>query len=369
MQIIGIIVEYNPFHYGHLHHLEETKKKYPDSLIVAIMSGHFCQRGEPSVINKWDKTKIAIQYGIDLVIELPFIFSTQSADVFARSSIELLKASNVEILIFGSECNNSNYLKEKALQAIEFEKNINIHDKSLSYPKAIGQELDIKSPNDILGICYIKEVIKQKAHIKVETIKRTNDFHSNSLKSKIVSASAIRNALQKKQDIKDYVPNDVYKTLQQKKIFIDDFFNILKYKILTEDLSIYQTVDEGIENRLKKAILNSHNINELIANSITKRYTITKIQRMFIHIVCNLTKKEVKRHKKNEYIRILGFNKVGQKYLNKIKKKTKLPIVVKFNNCHSPILAIEYRVAKIYSFISDDNNLIKQEYQNDIKKY
>ena len=136
--------------------------------------------------------------------------------------------------------------------------------------------------------------------------------------------------------------------------------NYLKYKILTsKDLSIYQTVDEGIENRIKKYIVSSKNLNELIENIKTKRYTYNKLNRMFIHILCDSTKNEAKKHRNIEYIRILGFNKIGKNYLNKIKKETNVPIITNFSSIKNEMLSIEFRTTCVYASIFDEENKIK----------
>ena len=143
-------------------------------------------------------------------------------------------------------------------------------------------------------------------------------------------------------------------------VFTEDYFELLKYKILTsKDLSIYQTVDEGIENRIKKYIVSSKNLNELIENIKTKRYTYNKLNRMFIHILCDFTKNEAKKHKNIEYIRILGFNKIGKNYLNKIKKETNVPIITNFSSIKNEMLSIEFRTTCVYASIFDEENKIK----------
>ena len=187
--VIGIIVEYNPFHNGHIYHINKIKEKYPDSIIIAVMSGNVTERGDISIIDKWDKTKIALKYGIDLVIELPFKFASQSADLFARGAMEILNEMKVDKIVFGSECNDINKLTEIANIQLSDEYNNLIKDylDKYNYPTALSLALkklantDIKSPNDILGMCYIKEIIKNNYNIQVESIKRTNDYNSKEL--------------------------------------------------------------------------------------------------------------------------------------------------------------------------------------------
>ena len=357
MKKIGIIAEYNPFHNGHLYQINKIKEIFPDSLIIVILSGNFTQKGDVSIINKWKKAEIALNNNVDLVIELPFCFSTEGADIFAKGSISLLKELKIDTLVFGSELNDIDTLYNLANTQInnkDFDLKLKEYlDKGLNYPNSLAKALkdftgyEIKEPNDTLGVTYIKEIIKQKANIVPYSIKRTNDYNSLELKGSIVSATAIRNGIKENKNINKFIPN--YKI--ENPHFIDEYFKLLKYKILTEnDLSIYQTVDEGIEFRVKKYIDESNSLEELITKCKTKRYTYNRIKRMFLHILCSFTKEEAKNNKEIKYIRILGFNKNGKNYLNKIKKDIKLPILTKYNDC----LYIEKRVTDIYNLITND---------------
>lgn len=355
---IGIICEYNPFHNGHLYHINEIKKRFKDSRVIALISGNFTQRGIPSVIEKYDKAKIAIENNIDLVIELPFVFASQSADIFAKGAIEILSELKIDYLVFGSESDNVENLKLIASNQInnkEFDIKVKQYmSEGMNYPtamsKASNAKLDLlNSPNDLLGISYIKEIIKQNSNITPLTIKRTNDYHSKDYNSNsnIISASAIREAYKNNIDIEKYVPENV-----QYKINKVDYFNLLKYKIITEGKNInkYQTVDEGIENRILKVINNCNNIDELIQSVKTKRYTYNKLSRMFIHILCSFTKEEAFNNKSIKYIRVLDFNPIGQKYLNKVKKELNVPLITT-TKYYNNLLEIDNRVDKIYELI------------------
>ena len=356
MKSVGLICEYNPFHYGHLYHINKVKKMFPGYVIIAIINGDFTQRGDVSIIDKWEKTKIALNY-VDLVIELPFVFGTQSADIFTKGGADILKALDVNAFVFGSESNDIEKLK-KIVQIQKSNKyNRKIKDymkKGFNYPTSLAKALndfDIvleNNPNDLLGIGYIRNL----EGIDIRCIKRTNDYHSLKL-NKISSATSIREALRKGEDVKDFVPSFSYDSLNDLHFF-DDYFDLLKYKILSsDDLSIYQTVDEGIENRIKKVILKAHNIEELINLVKTKRYTYNKLKRMFLHILCSFTKEEAKRCIDIEYIRVLGFNALGKQYLNYIKKACKLPILANYNNSFE-MMRIENRVSNIYNIKKDD---------------
>jgi len=379
MNAVGIIAEYNPFHNGHLYHLKKVKEMYPNDIIILVLSGHFMQRGETSVITKWDKTRIALFYGVDIVIELPFPFATQSADFFAKGSIQILKAIGIKTLVFGSESNDVGKLKELAeiqLNNTEYQALIKEYlDEGINYPTALSKALatitqtTVDTPNDILGISYIREIMKQEANIEPVTIKRTNDYHSIEANDTIASATSIRNAIQNGTELKHLVPDETYKALQHQTFFINDYYSYLKYQILINlnNLKQFQTVDEGLENRIKKNILNTHDLDELIASVKTKRYTYNKLRRMFTHIMCNFTKEEAQGFKDITYLRMLGFSNKGQKYLNTIKKNLTLPIISKFNKENDKMLDLEFRATCAYASILPEKEkikLIEAEYKN-----
>jgi predicted nucleotidyltransferase len=337
------------------------------------------QRGDSSLINKWDKTEIALSLGVDVVIELPFVFSSQGADIFAKGSIEILKNIGVDRLIFGSESNDVELLSRIAdvqINNTNFDNKVKEYlDEGINYPTALAKavhaitDIKIDKPNDLLGISYIKEIKKQGADIEPICIKRTNDFHSTKLDSAIVSATSIRTALKNETKIKKFVPEIVYEYLQKEISFTEDYYELLRYKIIcdNDNLNKYQTVDEGIENRIKKFIYTSNNMDELINNIKSKRYTYNKVKRMLTHILCGFTKEEASRNKSNEYIRILGFNKAGKEYLNKAKKKSDLPIITGYSNIKSEILDIERRVSSIYFLPfkqKNKNYLMEMEYKH-----
>ncbi len=365
MNAIGIIAEYNPFTNGHLYHLNSIKEKYPEHAIILIMSGNFTQRGIPTIIDKFKRTEIALKLGVDLVIELPYPFATEAADFFAYGAITLLENLNVEKIVFGSESNNTDDLELIAKTQIdnnELDKLVKIYSKlGYNYPTALSQSIfdltgkKITTPNDLLGVSYIKTILKNNYKIKYETIKRTNDYHKG-----IDSATSIRELLKKNDDVKDFIPELELDYLHDFH-FIDDYFDILKYKIITEnDLSIYQTVDEGIDKLLKKEITNAKNIDDFIKLIKSKRYTYNKITRMLNHILCNFTKEKAKSFKEIKYIRILGLNKTGRTYLNTIKKDITIPLISKLLREKDDMLEFELETTKIYD-ITSNNNLFKKE--------
>ena len=380
MKSIGIIAEYNPFHNGHLYHLSKIKETYPDYTIILVMSGNFTQRGDVSIIDKWKKTEIAKKLGIDLIVELPFPFATQSADYFSYGAITILEYLKVEKVIFGSESNNIEDLKtivDAQLENEDFDKLVKIYSKfGNNYPTSLSLALkditgkNITTPNDLLGISYIKAIKKNNYKIIPETIKRTSSYHDENLLEHS-SATAIRKALRENLDVTEYIPNITKENLTNLH-FIEDYFPFLKYKILTEeDLSIYQTVDEGIDKAIKKEIINATSYEDLINRLKSKRYTYNKITRMLLHILCNFTKEKAKQFKEITYIRILGFNELGRNYLNKIKKEVKVPIISKINRAKDPMLEFEIFTTTIYSLtdsLEDQIKLNDKEYKNLMNK-
>ena len=376
---IGIICEYNPFHNGHLYHINKIKEMFPDSIIILVMSGNFTQRGEISLINKWDKTEIALTYGVNVVVELPFVFATQSADIFAKASIEILSTLNVDTIVFGSETNDIKKLTlmaETQINNKEYDKLVKKYlDEGINYPTALSKALfqitgkNVNKPNDILGISYIREILLQKTNIEPICIKRNNDYNSIELNDSITSASSIRYALEQGDKVESYVPEKTALYLEKELHFNSNYFNLLKFTILThiDELYKYQTVDEGIENRIKKYIVKAVSLDDLILKVKTKRYTYNKLSRMFTHILCNFTKEEAQKFKKIEYIRVLGFDLKGKEYLNQIKKDIDVPLITNFSSIKSEMLNIEYRATGVYASILNEPEKIKMiesEYKN-----
>ncbi len=360
MQIIGIIAEYNPFHNGHKYHIEKIKELFPDSLIILVLNGYFTERGNISIINKEDKVKIALKEQIDLVIELPTLFGTQSADTFASTSITLLNYLKVDKIIFGSECNDIKYLTNIANELIESDEKITQNFKNgNNYPTNLSKSINYDKilPNDILGISYIKAIIKNKCSIEPITIKRTNDYLDTTSNEEIISATNIRNKILENKNIDNFVPKYVPQYI--KNIDYNLMFQLLKYKIIScDNLDIYLDVIEGLEYKLKKVINNVNNIDELIMQTKSKRYTYNRIYRMLIHILLDIKKTDA--NPNLDYIHILGFNVNGHKYLNKIKKNINIPINV---NKDSKIYKTELKTALIYDLLTNDKTY-QFEYNN-----
>lgn len=369
MNVIGIVAEYNPFHNGHLYQINKIKEMYPESIIIVVLNGNFTQRGDISLINKWDKTKIILDYNVDLVVELPTYYGINSSDIFSYGALKILNDLKIDTLVFGMESNIEDVKKAiNVKETKEFRELLSTHlQNGESFPKAYFETLskltnvDIKKPNDILAFSYINEIYKNKYKIEPVSIKRTTDYHSKELKN-ISSATAIREAYRNKTSVEKYVPTDVDKYMNN--ICLNDYFNLLKYKILTSDLTIFHDVKEGIDTRIKKYITEVNSIDELIDKIKTKRFTYNRIKRILLYILL-----DVKINTREElYIRPLGFNTIGLKYLSKIKKSLTLPLVSNYAQ-YKDILEFEYKVDSVYSLaLKNVNENIKFEMNKPIKK-
>lgn len=371
MKKVGVIAEYNPFHNGHLYHLNKVKQMYPDSTLILILIGNFTQRADASVINKWDKTSLALKYGYDLVIELPYLFATSSAEYYADGAIQILNILKCDYLVFGSETNDINLFKTLALLT----KNNNDYDMKVkkylnagnNYPKSCSLALKdisniiIDKPNDVLGLEYVKNIIKYNSSIIPVSIKRTNDYNDDLISNNITSATSIRKNINNIDLIKSTLPKDSLELINE--INYNEYFKLIKYEAISNDnLNDYLDVEEGLENKLKKEIFNCNNLNDLVARLKSKRYSYNKIKRMLLHIICNTNKNYSKNIK---YIRVLGMSNNGKKILRDI-KDIDIPIITKFKKEHECLLESDIKASKIYSLIADYD--YKNEFRSSIIK-
>lgn len=356
--ILGIVSEYNPFHNGHLHHLEISKQLTKTAFTVAIMSGNFVQRGDTSLIDKWTKTEMALKSGIDLVIELPTVYALSSAENFADGAIKILNSLGVvDYVSFGSEIGEITPLNEIAnilyKEPKEFSNLILAQLKSgLSYPRAREIALNqyfgssqkfseiLNNPNNILGIEYLKAIKKHRSPIKPLTIKRDySDYNSTKIKNGIASATAIRTMIKNKKNVHYVVPYETYELLDEcinegkvipgLKSFEKEIIYTLRKMTLSEIESL-PDVSEGLENRIKIAANNFNTLDELIENIKSKRYTQSRIQRILLYALLNITQKDMNSSKRvTPYIRVLGFNKHGKRIISAIAAANpKLNIIV-----------------------------------------
>jgi len=367
MTILGLIAEYNPFHYGHKYHLEQSKKKTNADFSIAIMSGSFLQRGEPSFIDKWTKAKMAIDNGVDLVLELPFIFSSQSAESFAYGGVKLMDSLNiVDYLSFGSEIGDLSPLKEIANilsnEPTQYKDRLRYYlstglSYSVSRSNALDEYINTISPNynydhkeilnksnNILGIEYLKALKKINSKITPITIKRSgSNYNDLNFSNGFASATAIRNNIKNNSisSISDLIPTETYYCLEEylnkysKFNYLENYNQILLYLLRTtkkDDLSLLLNIEHGLENRIIEQGYKYHDVKQIIDNIVTKRYPRTRIQRIFIHLLNNLYSDKFKELYKEypSYIRVLGSNKNGLLLLNNIKQNSTLPIITKF---------------------------------------
>ena len=337
--VIGLIVEYNPFHNGHLHHIQEIDRLFEDNIKIAVMSGDFVQRGEPSLINKFEKIKIALSQGIDIVIELPAFYSTQSAEIFAKGSVNLLNKLSCSHIVFGSESNDLDKLKRIATISLTKEFELSLREflaEGFSYPTAFSKALfDEKlGSNDILAMEYLKAIKVINPKIEACSIRREKTGYYDDEKDNFSSATYIRKILldcnEKKEDklnkIKNLVPEFSYKILEENfGVFscLSDFYDLIKYNIIKNysELKNIQDLEVGLENRLYKYSLENLSFEDFFNEVLTKRITISRLQRILLHSLFNLTENITEKVKnKVPFVKILGFSARGQEYLNYLKK-------------------------------------------------
>ncbi len=372
MRILGLIVEYNPLHFGHLYHLEKAKEITQADLVIAVMSPNVVQRGEFACVDKFKRTKWALEAGIDLVIEMPSVFVLQNADIFAKVGIDILNRLNVETVVFGSESGDLSHLKTIAeiMRTDVYNQRVKtLIKEGFSYPtstdKALSELLFDSKPlksNDILGVQYLQAIYELNAAIKPMVIKRKDSGYYSELarEQNIQSATAIRKAFKEKADISSYVPNYVFKSLDQM-IDLEDFETAILYALkqhTPQRLNRIFSFDDGLENLFLQH-QEATSLNELIERLLSKRFTHAKIKRALMHMLLHIEKDDILDFN-TPYIRVLGMSKHGQQYLNTFKKDTTLPIITKIKKDKHPLLELELRISRIYDMVYK-NDLVKQE--------
>ncbi len=308
MKICGIIAEYNPFHLGHLKQIEYVKNVLGAEKIIVIMSGNFSQRGEVAVLDKFTRAKHAIIAGADLVIELPTIFATANAEIFAKGAINILNSLNVvDSICFGVESGyEDDYIslaKEMNNESRKFKKILKEKlDSGISLAKAkfetlseLGKEFDqslIATPNNILGLEYTKAILSTKSKIKIYPMIREGEHNDKTLKKGITSASSIREVLKtgKIKKLKGNVPKFVFGDLTT---YPFDYENICLASLITtstEKLKNILDCTEGLENRIKALVKDNHSLDVLVDKVCTKRYTKSRIQRIILSNLLGIDK-------------------------------------------------------------------------------
>ncbi len=381
MRTLGLIIEYNPFHNGHLYHLNRSIDLVSPDVTIGIMSGNFVQRGEPSVFSKQAKVNFSLEAGVDLILELPLVFSIQDAGGFALGSIWTLEKLKTSFLVFGSESNDLESLKRIAFILNESSEKYTkllktFLKKGLSFPNSRKEALKayfelsglnpvlinkISLSNDILGLEYLKNIFRLKSSINAFSIKRIGkSYHDLNSDSSFSSASAIRNLL-KIRDLKKVeklVPEFAYKIITEEienkngPIFLENLektiISIFRMNNLKDFKNIYG-INEGLDVRFKKIASVSRNLESFLKGVKTKRFTLTRIKRALLSTLIKLEANSVRNSNMYgpQYIRVLGFNENGRKYLSLLKKKIDIPIITNLSDwpaIYKKVLNNKYKV-------------------------
>lgn len=407
-KVLGIIAEYNPFHNGHLYHLTESKKATDSKYVIAVVGNNFTQRGECSLIDKWTKTEMALKNGVDLVIELPSLYSTSCAENFSYGAISILNSLGiVDYLSFGSESGDIEDVKNVLHTMDESDENSEFSNylkeelsKGLSYPKAgqnaLGKISDGKysnflTSNNILGLEYISILEKLNSKIVPITISRINNKYndteiskSNNLVENISSATSIRNNILETNsilNIKSSVPESSYNILNsfydkyKKFPYLHDFEKEIMYvlkRMSIKEIANIPDVTEGLEYKIKEACLNSVSLEDLISKIKTKRFTYARICRILICAMLGITKEDFNMSKNiTPYARVLGFSNEGKKLLSEITKANKdinlITSVKKFeDNCNNKdlkrLLEIDILSTYIYNQALYSNTSLNHDF-------
>lgn len=389
MNITGIIVEYNPLHKGHVYHLTLSREVTQADAVIAVMSGNFVQRGQPALIDKWNRAEMALLCGVDLVIELPVLYSLSSAEFFAFGAVSLLhQLGAVNHVFFGSESGSIELLQlaaeilteePEALRSILKE----YLSKGLTYPAARAQAVKdfllssahplaeelyaaLASPNNILGIEYCKSLLSIGSSIQPHTMERKGGaYHHEHLDPLFSSATALRKhlKLEKNPDaLKNHLPDATFSTLSSlyKKdyplVYEESMLPFLKYKEMVCKHQLEQLPDasEGLHNKISKALQQSPSYSELVAQIKSKRYTQTRITRILTQFFIGFEDYAVEelRKKSCPYARVLGFNGKGAQVLKLMKETSTIPILTKLPQQVSPVLQLEIQATKAYSLLN-----------------
>ncbi len=373
MSVIGIVSEFNPFHNGHKYLIDSVKEK--GDVVVAVMSGNFVQRGEAALFPKDIRTKAALESGVDIVLELPFLYATASAEKFASSAVKILSSFGCEKIAFGSENGNISQIEKAAEVLLDdgFDKKIRHYlDDGVSYPNArqrafdeYGVDFDISLPNNILALEYIKAIKTENFNLKPVTVNRLGAGYNDDFSvDGIASATHIRNLIYGGENFKDFVPAcsyDLYKrSLTDGRYVSNDKFNLAAMAVLrsrlNENLSDYANMAEGLENRIKDAIPKSVTLDELYDSVKTKRYTHSRIRRAVLSLIIGVKNSDLKIEV--PYYRVLGFNKNASKIMGVSAKKSQIPFVVNYSDIQAlnsanadRVFELENRSANFYNLI------------------
>ena len=396
MKVLGIIAEYNPMHTGHIYHINEAKKITNSDYVIAIMSGSFTEQGNIAMLDKFTRAKEAINSGVDLVIELPTIYAVSDGGSFANKAIQILNDLNiVDSICFGAETDNISKLNNIANTIVVNEEKIwdDIKEnlkKGISFANARNEALKfflkddeinlVNTPNNILGIEYLKSIITLNSNITPYCIKReSNDFNDNIITQEYTSSTSIRKYLEDGKDIQnisEYISkNTLNSILNSKVLFNKDIFEILKYKIITmfnEKLRNIYGITEGLENKIQSEIIDSYTYEDFIFKLKSKRYELSKIKRMLIHILLDTTKEDFENLKdsNSNYAHVLAFNHDKKEILSYISKNSKIPILTSINDNtlakltqkQRKLIDYDLKASNIYSILNKTK--LNQDYTN-----
>jgi predicted nucleotidyltransferase len=356
MKVIGIVAEYNPFHNGHRYLIESARKKYPGAAVVCVMSGHFLQRGEPALINKWSRAEMAVHGGVDLVLELPLVFSARSAYYFARASLILLsKTGLVTHLAFGSESGSQQELEIIARLLVneptEFRQLLKSYlqqggsfasARALALQSFLDKDTEhiLSQPNNILALAYLRVLEELQLAIEPIIVERQGHFHSADL-NHFASATAIRQSLIQGADVadlRDVLPLSSHLIMEREiqrgagPVFQHYLAPFILYRLRTmplHELRQINEVTEGLEYRLKKASLHCGTWDELRHAIKSKRYSMTKINRLLLYVLFNIQARQMESFDQTGplYYHVLAFSDQGQYLLQQMQRWSTLPVL------------------------------------------
>ncbi|MCL2592050.1 MAG: nucleotidyltransferase [Defluviitaleaceae bacterium] len=392
VKITGIVAEYNPFHNGHLYHVEKAREVTDCKYIVAVMSGNFVQRGYPAAFDKFKRAEMALKNGVDLVIELPVMLANSSAEYFSHASVFLLESMGiVDNICFGAENADIEKLKKIAdffiNESVEFKNNLKENlGKGMSYPlarkEAFIREFPemaevLNMPNNILAIEYLKALKKLNSKIEPVVIKRVvAPYHSIDLDNKIASATAVRAGLMKGlENIENNIPGNIYEIIKSdyenfRQKNIDNLSFLLHYILRTKDIKDVFDINDDLKNRILKISDKHFKITDILKEVKCKNYTMTRLNRAIISIILDIKKEHVTMP---QYIRVLGFKKSSSEIFKELEKNAKLPLVInlakdieKLENRAKLALEKEIKSTDIYNLLTRNFEEKNYEYRKPI---
>ncbi|MGX7328172.1 nucleotidyltransferase [Enterococcus bulliens] len=370
MKICGLIVEYNPFHNGHVYHAQMAREKTQADLVIAVMSGNFLQRGEPAVVDKWKRASVAARYGVDLVIELPVVHAVQPADYFAQGAVTMLAQLGCDAICFGTdEVDDFDYeayghFYETNREKIEaMVREITFADwtyakKMMHVLQQLNPDLcfDEAKPNHILALSYAKANAALKAPMALYPIARKQaQYHDQTIESEIASATAIRQALFEEQTIGQTVPPEMDTVLQEELISWERAYPFLRYRLMSTpilDLTKYYQINQGVAHLFVQAAVRALSFDQFLHQVTSKSYPITKIQRMCVYILLAMTTADYEQAVATSFFRPLAYTKEGQLYLKSLTKA--LPILAHFGKKEAKRYPLTLRADQLYQLLLKD---------------